>query len=74
MDLLPCAKFEVSSSSRSKVIASWISSPVPNLKCLAQAVQKLWPRNRNPRWRPAAILDFYFCQFRSFGLVQIVGF
>jgi len=39
---------------------SWISSPVPNLKCLAQAVQKLWAPNRNPRWRPAAILDFDF--------------
>jgi len=42
-----------------------ISSPVPYLKCLAQAVQKLWPLNRNPRWRPTAILDFDFWQFWS---------
>jgi len=34
----------------------WISSHVPNLKRLARAVRKLWALNRNPRWRPAAIL------------------
>jgi len=100
LDIKPCAKLEVSRSSRSKVMTSepkskmaagglpglssfvnfgnfvmfppWISSPVPNLKCLAQAVQKLWPLNRNPRWRPAATLDFDFCQFWWFRHVPFV--
>jgi len=50
----------------------WISSPMPNLKCLAQAVQKIWHLNRNPRWRPAAISDFDFCQFWWFRHVRFV--
>jgi len=33
----------------SAMFPSWISSPVSNLKCLAQAVRKLRPLNRNPR-------------------------
>jgi len=47
----------------SAMFPSWISSPVTNLKCLAQAVQKLWSLNRNPSRRPAASLDFDVFQF-----------
>ncbi len=45
---------------------------MPNLKCLARAVQKLWPQSRNPRWRPTAILDFDFCQFWQSRVVPFV--
>jgi len=40
-----------------------ISRLVLNLKCHAHTVQNLWVCNRNPKWRPAAILDFHFCKF-----------
>jgi len=46
-------------SDQSTVSPWWISRLLSNLRFLAQTVHKLWHFNRNPKWRPAAILNFW---------------